>query len=88
MAEITPTGDANVIKQLDVAKDQLVDVNEPKFIFDTLKLYTGLSREDIADDLKEKISILKWIVERNINQVDKIGEIFRKYYARKMSKEA
>lgn len=83
IAEITPTGEGRVLRQLDIAKDQLVDVNKPKYVFETLKLYTGLSEEQIAEDLKEKISVLKWIVQNNINNVDKVGDIFRKYYARK-----
>ncbi len=88
LAEITPTGDANIIKQLDVSKDELVDVNEPKQIFETLRLYTGMTKEQIANDLQEKIAILKWIVENNINNVDKVGDVFRKYYARKLSKDS
>ncbi|KHO46421.1 MAG: archaeal flagellar protein FlaI [archaeon GW2011_AR3] len=83
LAEITKNGDASIIKQLDMAKDQLVDVNEPQAIMDTIKLYTGMTKEQIVEDLREKMSILKWIVEKNINNVDRVGDIFRKYYARR-----
>ena len=62
IGEVMYNGDAKPIMQLNVAKDVLEKINEPSTIYETLKLYTGLSKEDIEKDISEKIDILKWIV--------------------------
>ena len=51
-----------------------------------LKLYTGLSKEDIRRDMNEKIDILKWMVKSNIIDIHKIGLIMSKYYRKKSFK--
>ena len=83
IAEITPTGDARVIMQLNPIKDQLELVNEPQAIVDTLGLYTGLLKQDIYADMQAKIEILKWMVKRNVNDINKIGLLVSKYYRNK-----
>ncbi len=80
IGEVMHNGDAKPIMQLNAAKDVLEKVSEPVTIYDTLKLYTGLSKEDIEKDINEKINILKWMVENNINDINKIGMIMSKYY--------
>jgi len=80
IAEITPTGDARVLMQLNVAKDVLEKVNNSDTVLDRLKLYTGLSEQDIINDLENKAAILRWIVQKNIENIDKIGVIMSKYY--------
>ena len=34
-----------------------------------LKLYTGLSEEELNNDLSQKVKILKWLVKKNIENV-------------------
>ncbi|MGV8141407.1 MAG: type II/IV secretion system ATPase subunit [Candidatus Woesearchaeota archaeon] len=80
IAEITPTGDAKILMQLNVADDVLEKINDSETVLDRLKLYTGLSTEDIAKDLENKIKILQWIVKNNISNVDQIGVVMSKYY--------
>ena len=83
IAEVLPDGDARLLMQLNPAKDSLEIVNEPLAIVETLNLYTGLSKSDIYADLQSKITILKWMASRNINDVNKIGLIMSKYYHNK-----
>ena len=83
IAETLPDGDARVLMQLNAQKDILEKINEPKTIFETLNLYTGLSKEEISEDMKKKIETLKWMVKENINDVHKIGLIMSKYYVSK-----
>ena len=80
IGEIMQDGDAKPIMQLNVAKDDLEKINEPEFIYQTLNLYTGLSKEDIEKDISEKIDILKWMVQSNISDINQIGMIISKYY--------
>jgi len=83
IAEVLPDGDARLLMQSNPAKDSLEIVNEPLAIVETLNLYTGLSKQDIYADLQSKITILSWMVSRNINDVHKIGLIMSKYYHNK-----
>jgi flagellar protein FlaI len=83
IGEIMYNGDAKPIMQLNVAKDVLEKINEPSTIYETLNLYTGLSKEYIENDIREKIDILKWIVKNNVTGINKIGMIMSKYYNKK-----
>ena len=80
IAEVTPTGDARILMQLNVADDILERINDSETVLERLKLYTGWSSEDIARDLEKKIEILQWIVNKNIENVDQIGVVMSKYY--------
>ncbi|HII29559.1 hypothetical protein COT48_06085 [Candidatus Woesearchaeota archaeon CG08_land_8_20_14_0_20_47_9] len=84
IAEVDNNGDENVLIQLDVLHDKLVNVNPPKRLLETLNLYTGLSSEEINQDIKEKVAILKWLVRENIDDVHQIGLIMAKYYRGKL----
>jgi len=83
VGEVMQDGDAKPIMQLNVLKDVLEKVDEPTTIYDTLKLYTGLSKENILEDIKDKIEILKWMVQKNITDINTIGLIMSKYYNKK-----
>jgi len=83
IAEVLPDGDAKILMQLDAQKDILLKLNEPTAIMETLNLYTGLSKDKIEADLKEKMEILNWMVRKNIHDVNKIGLIISKYYLHK-----
>jgi len=83
IGEILPNGDARPIIQLNALKDELEIIAEPTTIFETLNLYTGLTKENILNDINEKIGILKWMVQKNINDINKIGLIMSNYYKKK-----
>ena len=83
IAEVLPNGDARLLMQANPVRDVLEIVNEPLAILETLNLYTGLSKSDIYADLQSKITILNWMVNRNITDVNKVGLIMSKYYRNK-----
>ncbi len=83
VAEVTEDADANVLLQYDAGKDFLGKKNESKTMLNTLQLYTGLSRKEIDKDLKEKQSVLKYLVKQNINSVETVGTIMAEYYTNK-----
>jgi len=80
IAEITDTGDATIIMQLDVHSDVLKKVGPMKRIRETLKLYTGLSDQEIDKDLAGKAEVIRWLVKNDINNVHDIGLVMAKYY--------
>ncbi|GIU69501.1 MAG: secretion protein [Candidatus Woesearchaeota archaeon] len=84
LAEVTPTGDAKVIYQLNVAKDSLEKVSNSEYVLEKLKLYTGWNEAEINNDLQQKIKILNWMLANNIEDVNQIGLIMAKYYIGKL----
>lgn len=83
LAEITQTGDTNVIMQYDPKKDVLVDHNKSISFIKNLKLFTGLTDREFKKDLDEKIKILKYLVKKDIRSVDGVGRIMAEYYTNK-----
>jgi len=79
-AEVLPSGDPNVVLELDVVKDKISQVGEFKVINKTLKLFTGMTDKDIAANIAEKERILRWIVQNEIRDLDKIGLLMSRYY--------
>ncbi|MFA5797353.1 MAG: ATPase, T2SS/T4P/T4SS family [Candidatus Woesearchaeota archaeon] len=84
IAEITETGDARVLMQLNVSTDLLENIASSRIVMERLQLYTGLSEEDLKKDLDEKIKILEWMVRKNTDNVDEIGKVMAKYYRGKL----
>lgn len=83
IAEVLPSGDANVIMQYDAKKDQLVEVGKSKSLFENIRMFTGMTDAEFERELDEKITVLKYLVELNINDVDGVGRIIAEYYTNK-----
>ncbi len=54
-------------------------------IFDEIRMHTGMTDSEITKDLQEKISVLKWMSEKKINDTNVVGEVMAQYYADKES---
>ncbi len=83
-AEIEANGDPKVIIQLDVAKDRLSQIGAPTRLLETLSLYTGLTPDEIKNDLQNKMRILNWLVAQKVTDVHQIGLIMSRYYTGKL----
>lgn len=83
IAEITEEGEANVLRQYDAKKDILVDKNKSRSLISTLQLYTGNTEAEIKGEMKEKESVLRYLVEQNIDTVDGVGRVMAEYYTNK-----
>ncbi|MBI2128784.1 type II/IV secretion system ATPase subunit [Candidatus Woesearchaeota archaeon] len=83
IAEILPDARPNILVQFDTYKDILQNVNKPVALFNTLQLYTGLSKKEIEDDLKIKEKVLKYLVGNKINTVESVGRVMAEYYTDK-----
>ena len=79
-AEILPSGDPNVILELNVLNDTIGTVGEFKVINKNLKMYAGMSEHDIVENLNQKQKILTWMVKKEIRDLDRIGLIMSRYY--------
>jgi archaeal flagellar protein FlaI len=83
VAELLETGDANILYEFDVARDEMRMMNKPQRLYKTLKLFSGLSEQQMKDDMKDKIRLLKYLVTKNIDDVHEIGSIVADYYSNK-----
>jgi archaeal flagellar protein FlaI len=90
VAELLPTGESeekvtikpNLLYRCK-ANGEIVTHNECIRVFDILKLHTGMTEKDLINDLKERISILKWMTNRKVNEVNEVGKIIAEYYTDK-----
>ena len=80
ISEILPNSEPNVLLQLDLKTGELKKASESKALMGTIELFTGLSRNELAQSLQEKEQILKWLVANNINTVDGVGKVMAEYY--------
>ncbi len=83
IAEILPNSEANVLIQLDLKTNKLNRVSESKSLISTLQMFTGFSKNELNNSIKEKEDVLKWLLKQNINTVDEVGRVMAEYYTNK-----
>lgn len=83
VAEITEEGDPRILYSLDQKKGKLKKVNEPKRLFEELKLFTGYDKKDIIRDLKTKQKLLGKMVKAKVFNVHEVGQKMADYYTGK-----
>jgi len=83
LAEILNDGNQKTLMQWEAKSDKLKKIAESSSLIGHIKLYTGMSKNEINRDLSEKISILKWLSKHNINMINDVGKIMAEYYTNK-----
>ena len=83
IAEILPDSEPNILMQYDGKKDTLRQVNKSKSLLGTLQLYTGYTPQEIGKILREKETILKWMVKQQVKTIDGVGKVVAEYYTNK-----
>ncbi|MDE1827801.1 MAG: CpaF family protein [Candidatus Micrarchaeota archaeon] len=78
--EMLKTGDANVIYRWNLRSDSFVQISDLSRLAEIMMLYGGYSKGEIAVDIKEKSSVLNWMVANNLFDVDSVGWIVANYY--------
>ena len=87
IAELDDNGDPNVIMQYDPRQETQVQVAEQSRTYETLSLYTGMTKEQVNKDLEQKMFVLKWLSRKKIKDVHKIGVVMAKYYRNDLIKK-
>lgn len=85
IAEILPDAEPNVLIQLDIRRGALKKIANSKALISTIELFTGFTRSELNRSLKEKESVLRWLVKNNTNTVDGVGRAMAEYYTNKDS---
>jgi archaeal flagellar protein FlaI len=83
VAELDEKGTPNLLMQLDHTSDKVKQVGQPIRTLNTLNLYTGMSVTQIQAEIEEKIAVLQWLLDKDINDINKIGLIMSDYYTEK-----
>ncbi len=86
IAELSGSGNSlelNPIFKWIPSTDEIISLNKPSRILDELKLYAGMSYDDFLEDQKEKKSIIQWLVNKGINDINSIGRVVSEYYSNK-----
>jgi flagellar protein FlaI len=71
---------ANLIYEWDNREDEIQKKGHGRAIYETLKMHTGMTKEEIEDNLEEKRKTLQWMVDNDINDVDTVGHVVAEYY--------
>jgi flagellar protein FlaI len=71
---------ANVLYRWRGSDDTIVKDNESIRLLDELSLHTGLTKEMVAEQIKEKQRILEWMVKFKIRDVNSVGKVVAQYY--------
>lgn len=83
IAEINEAGYPNLVMQFDEMNEVMKQVNAPSKLLKMLNLYTGMDSRTIYADIQEKAMVLKWLVGKNITDINVIGLIMSDYYTEK-----
>ncbi len=80
IAEVLPSGDPNVILQLNAQDDVLEKLNKSKVVYKRLQLYTGLTIDQLQKDLEEKKKVLHWLIDSKLFDITSVGKVMSHYY--------
>jgi archaeal flagellar protein FlaI len=85
LSEIIPKEEGgtrtNTLYRWKPLKDEIKKENGSIRILEEIKTHTGMTDKEIADDITGKISILKWIADQKIKDLNKIGRLIAIYYS-------
>jgi flagellar protein FlaI len=83
IAEVLDEGELNVLFRFNVKKDELMKINEPTKFYKQLELVAGFTKQEVTAELKDKIRILNYLVDKNITSVEEIALLVKNYYVNK-----
>lgn len=83
--EMLKTGDVNVIYRWNVRSDTFMQIADLSRLAEVMMLYGGYSKPEINQEIKEKGSVLDWMIANNVFDVDAVGWIVANYYKDKDS---
>lgn len=78
--EMLNSGDINVLYKWNILNDRIAQISEMTRLLDTLTLYAGLTKKDMAVDLSEKALVLDWMAKNNVVSIDDAGYVVANYY--------
>jgi flagellar protein FlaI len=85
VAEIIPGAegkefDLNYLFRWNSRTQEFAKINESIRVYDELNLHAGMSKDEIEKDLKEKESVLQWMLDNKIYDINAVGDVMDRYY--------
>ncbi len=56
-------------------------IRTPHRYVEQMNLHTGMTEREVNSDQKNKVKILKWMVEKNLDGIDDVGKVMKTYYS-------
>lgn len=73
---------ANVIYRWRPRNDSFEMVSEPNKYLKELNLHTGMTKEEIWQDIHNRATILKWMIKNKLSDMESVGRIMALYYSK------
>jgi len=73
----------NLLYRWNPVNDQIVEHMQSIKLLEQLTRFTGLSETEVDKDLALREKILKWMLSKNIRDVQNVGKVIREYYLNK-----
>jgi len=87
VAELIPTAgvkqmgiDLNITFRWIASEDLITELAKSYRAINDIKLYSGMSDDDIARDMADKKKVLKWLVKNKVKDIHEVGRIVSEYY--------
>ncbi len=71
---------SNVLYRWNATSNHVEKHSESIRFFDELSLHTGLSKDELEEDMNEKQKILEWLVKNDIHDISHVGKTIANYY--------
>ncbi|MFH0922479.1 MAG: ATPase, T2SS/T4P/T4SS family [Candidatus Micrarchaeota archaeon] len=86
IAELAPTDDGEkqelqVLYSYDPVKDEMFETGRPSLYFQQLKRYTGLSDEELKQEIVDRARILKDLSNKNVRSLTEVCDVTQNYVA-------
>jgi archaeal flagellar protein FlaI len=83
IAEVTETGDYNLLFNYNFKSDKLLKVKDPSVFYKTIELFSGLGKDEVDKEINDKVKILKYITDKKITNNEEIALMVSYYYINK-----
>lgn len=70
----------NVLYRWYSHKDEIQKESRSRKIFDKLGLHAGLEQEEAKQEIERRIDVLDWMIDKEVDQVDRVGKVIAEYY--------
>lgn len=84
IAEVIDTDDdikPHTIYDWNSQEDRFYKQDSSNQIMDKLKMVTGMTRDEIDENVEEKKQVLKWMVEHEVDELENVGRVIAEYYS-------
>ena len=87
LAEILTGGkegiETNYLYRWHPRQERFEKANSSIRVIEELNLHTGMTPQEMEDDLLERESILQWMLDNDLKDIDKVGKVMSAYYKNK-----